>query len=100
MKETSVGSSWDHLNLNLAGPETVAVGDLAKKLGKALGVAPTIVGEPSPKALLSNAKFCWEQFGPPKVSVDEMIERAAAWLKAGGETMGKPTHFEVRDGKF
>ena len=51
-------------------------------------------------ALLINSAACWQQFGPPRVSVDQMIERVAAHLKAGGRTMGKPTHFEVRDGKF
>jgi hypothetical protein len=29
-----------------------------------------------------------------------MIEWTADWIQNGGETWNKPTHFEVRDGKF
>ncbi|MCX5661892.1 MAG: NAD(P)-dependent oxidoreductase [Planctomycetota bacterium] len=86
--------------LNLAGPETLAVRDLATRLGEALGVKPIFEGRPAKTALLSNSTFCWSNFGPPRTSVDTMIERVAAHLKAGGRTMGKPTHFEARDGKF
>ena len=41
-----------------------------------------------------------ELFGPPIVSLDEMIEATAHWIQIGGETHGKPTHFEVHDGTF
>jgi hypothetical protein len=29
-----------------------------------------------------------------------MIAWIADWICRGGETLGKPTHFEVRDGKY
>jgi hypothetical protein len=29
-----------------------------------------------------------------------MIEMTAAWIRSGGPTLNKPTHFEVRDGKY
>jgi len=29
-----------------------------------------------------------------------MIEWVAHWVKMGGPTLGKPTHFESRDGRF
>jgi hypothetical protein len=29
-----------------------------------------------------------------------MISWIADWISRGGETLGKPTHFEVRDGRF
>jgi hypothetical protein len=29
-----------------------------------------------------------------------MIDWTAAWISAGGSRLNKPTHFEVRDGKF
>jgi hypothetical protein len=34
------------------------------------------------------------------VSLNEMIQATAQWLQRGGVTIGKPTHFEVTDGKF
>jgi hypothetical protein len=39
-------------------------------------------------------------FGAPAVSVEEMIDWTANWISGHGHTYGKPTHFEVRDGKF
>jgi len=86
--------------LNLAGPETLAVKDLCVELARGLGVKPKFIGKPAPNALLSNSTFCWKQFGKPTVGPEEMIERAVNWLRLGGKTMGKPTHFEARDGKF
>jgi hypothetical protein len=29
-----------------------------------------------------------------------MIRWTAAWVQRGGESLGKPTHFQVRSGKF
>ena len=29
-----------------------------------------------------------------------MMEMIAHWLRAGGRTLGKPTHFETRTGSF
>jgi hypothetical protein len=29
-----------------------------------------------------------------------MMDWIAAWIQRGGETLGKPTHFETRNGKF
>jgi nucleoside-diphosphate-sugar epimerase len=86
--------------LNLAGPEIVAVRDLANRLGAALGVEPVFAGRPADTALLSDASYCWSFFGPPQVGVQQMIDSVAAHLRGGGKTMGKPTHFEARDGKF
>ena len=86
--------------LNLAGPQTLSVRDLAGQLGRALEKEPVFTGMEAETALLSNGSRCWRQFGPPKISVDEMITRVGAWLKQDGPTMDKPTHFEVRDGKF
>jgi len=34
------------------------------------------------------------------VTIDEMVGRIADYLNAGGRLLGKPTHFEARDGKF
>ena len=39
-------------------------------------------------------------FGYPSVSLDQMIRWQAAWIVNGGESIGKPTHFEVNNGKF
>ena len=33
-------------------------------------------------------------------SIDQMLEATAEWVMKGGESLGKPTHFETRDGKY
>jgi nucleoside-diphosphate-sugar epimerase len=86
--------------LNLTGSELLAVRDLAVDFGRRLAIEPVFEGAESPNALLSNATLCREHFGPPTVSVPEMMDMIACWLLAGGRTLGKPTHFETRSGSF
>lgn len=85
--------------LNLSGPQ-LTVRALCDKIGSALGKAVTYTGKEAATALLNNGDFCWKTFGPAQVGVDEMVQRIAAYLKTGGSTWKKPTHFEARDGKF
>jgi nucleoside-diphosphate-sugar epimerase len=86
--------------LNLTGPETLAVRDVAAGFGARFGVDPIVQGTEAETALLNNASRCTELFGPPAVTVDQMMDWIAAWIEQGGETLNKPTHFEARDGKF
>jgi nucleoside-diphosphate-sugar epimerase len=86
--------------LNLTGPETLSVRWIALRFGEIFGVEPHFEGTEGPTALLNNAARCHGLFGYPKVSVDQMIEWTAQWIGVGGETHNKPTHFEVRDGRF
>jgi len=39
-------------------------------------------------------------FGYPRVGPQQMIAWVADWVRRGGPTLDKPTHFEVRDGNF
>jgi nucleoside-diphosphate-sugar epimerase len=86
--------------LNVAGPETVSVRWAAQRFGKRFGIEPILEGVESPAALLSNAARCHRLFGYPSVTVDQMLEWVADWIGMGGVTWNKPTHFQVRDGKF
>jgi nucleoside-diphosphate-sugar epimerase len=86
--------------LNVTGPGVLRVRDIALKFGKIFGIEPVLEGREAEIALLNDASLCHRLMGPPKVSVDEMIERVARWIREGHPTLGKPTHFEVRDGKF
>jgi hypothetical protein len=49
---------------------------------------------------LSNSQRAVQLFGYPRVGPLQMMEWIADWVKQGGENLGKPTHFEARDGKF
>ncbi len=86
--------------LNLVGPETVSVRQVAEQLGKALGVTPEFAGAEAPSALLSNGTKCHRLFGYPSIPLGEMIEHTAAWIGSGGPLLDKPTGFQKRDGKF
>jgi Nucleoside-diphosphate-sugar epimerases len=86
--------------LNVTGKPIVSVRHLAEEFGKRFGKDPVITGSEEPTAWLNDASRAHELFGKPTVSLEEMIDRVAGWLSAGGPTHGKPTKFEVRDGKF
>ena len=34
------------------------------------------------------------------MTFDEMIDQVASWVEQGGRSLGKPTHYEVREGRF
>ncbi len=85
---------------NLAGPEQLSVRRIAEQLGKLLGKEPLFEGDEAPHALLSNGQKAHRAFGYPTVAVEQVLEWTAEWLISGGPTLGKPTKFEVRDGKF
>lgn len=86
--------------LNLTGPETVAVRWLAIRFGELLGVEPRFSGQESFDALLNNAAHCSALFGYPAVPLALMMEWVAHWVRRGGRTLGKPTHFQERQGQF
>jgi nucleoside-diphosphate-sugar epimerase len=86
--------------LNVTGPETVSIRQLAKTFGEILQVEPIFENVEADTALLSNASRCHRLFGYPIVSLQQMIEWIAHWIKISGPTLAKPTHYETRDGKF
>ena len=86
--------------LNITGPETVSVRNIAESFGRMLNCKPQFINEEQSAALLSNASESYRLFGAPKVSLDQMLELIAAWIDVGGKTLNKPTHFQEREGKF
>jgi nucleoside-diphosphate-sugar epimerase len=86
--------------VNVTGSETLSVRDLATRFGKRLGRAPRFDGVEGSDALLSNTSLMRRTFAPPTVTVDAMIEYVASAVERNAPTLGKPTHFEARDGSF
>jgi nucleoside-diphosphate-sugar epimerase len=87
--------------LNLTGPELVSVRDAAGELARLLDrPEPEFVGSEADVAFLSNASRCHALFGPPRVDVGTLLEWTAGWIAAEQPTLGKPTHFETRDGRY
>lgn len=87
------------LILNLTGPK-VRVRWIAEELGRRLGRKPSFTGVESETAWLSDAGRAASLLGAPPVGVEAMLDRVARWVRAGGASLGKPTHFEERTGKF
>ena len=86
--------------LNVTGRETLSVRELAERFGKRFGRRPLFAGKEGADALLSNAELLHATFAPPAMTVDQMIEQVAAAVEHKAPTLGKPTHFESRDGRF
>ncbi|HEX2474903.1 MAG TPA: NAD-dependent epimerase/dehydratase family protein [Lacipirellulaceae bacterium] len=86
--------------LNVTGAEIIRVRDVANRFGELLQRPVKFVGEESPTALLNDANQALQLFGRPRVDVQQLIAWIAGWLRAGGTLWDKPTHFEVRDGRF
>ncbi len=86
--------------LNVAGPELVSIRKVAEQYGQLMGKPVAITGTEAPDVLYNNGKLGHRLFGYPKVSLDQMVRWIADWVMRGGDSLGKPTHFESRDGKF
>ncbi len=98
-------ASLDHTTappniINITGEETLSVRHVAEEFGKHLKVTPRFTGKESDTALLNNASKSFELFGRPKTSMEKVIQWTARWLEENKGVLGKPTHFEVRDGKY
>ena len=73
---------------------------VVKYFSEKLGKEVTFSGVPGNRGYLSNAAKMCRLFGYPRVSMEQMILWQAQWLRDGGNSIGKPTHFEVSNGKF
>lgn len=86
--------------LNLTGPDVLSVRSLALELGELLGKQVQFEGEEGKLALLSDSSRAVELFGHPSVGLRTMMEWTARWVASGGRSLGRPTHFEVSDGRY
>lgn len=88
------------LALNVTGPETHSVRWAAEEFGRRFNKSPKFRGSETGKCYLSNPAEAIRRFGYPRVSPSEMISMTADWIRNDGSSLGKPTHFEVADGKY
>ena len=86
--------------LNVTGCDRVGIRALARRCGELLGKTPTFAGTEGAECWLWDARRCEALFGPPETSTDEAVRMVCAWIARGGESLGKPTKFEVRDGRY
>jgi nucleoside-diphosphate-sugar epimerase len=86
--------------INVSGHEILGVRDLAAKLGARLGREPIIVGTEEPTAWLTDTSQAVKLFGLPIVDTEQLIAWTADWVARSMPSLGKPTKYEVRDGRY
>jgi nucleoside-diphosphate-sugar epimerase len=86
--------------VNVTGPELLSVREVCEQFGRLMNRPVRFTGNEPDTALLSDARLGLSLWGQPRVSADRLIEWVADWVARGGRSLGKPTHFESRDGIF
>ncbi len=86
--------------LNITGSEILSVREVAEEFGKLFGIEPKLVNKESKTALLSNSELVYSIFGRPKMPINQVINWISGWIGDDKRLLGKPTHYEVRDGKY
>lgn len=97
--------AFEHLTcppwiVNVTGSEILSVRAVCETLGSRWHVPVEFTGHESTTALLSNNTLAHSQWGPPTVSTERLLEWVADWIEADRPLLGKPTHFESREGQF
>lgn len=85
---------------NLSLPQICSVRATANELGELMGREPRFEGVETDTALLANANRICERLGTPPTPMTRILRWVAGWVTRGGKNLGKPTHFEVRDGRY
>jgi nucleoside-diphosphate-sugar epimerase len=86
--------------LNVAGPELLSLRRCAETFAALMNKPLKTRGVEATDALISNGQLCHRLFGYPRVPIQQLMSWIAQWVMSGGPSLGKPTHFEARDGKY
>lgn len=86
--------------VNVTGPEVLSIRDVALEFGRLLGREPVFTGTEAGDALLSDTTRSQSLWGTPSIAATRLIAWVADWVAHGGVTLGRPTHFEQREGSF
>ena len=90
----------DPFILNVTGPRILRVREVALLFGSLFKREVEFIGTEAETAWLSSARKSQRLFGPPTVTEERLIHWVADWVAHDRPLLGKPTHFEVRDGKY
>ena len=88
------------LVVNVAGTEELSVRTIAETLAGMMGTTARFADVEHGDALLSNASRGHDLLGKPTVDAARLLAWTADWVRRGGASLGKPTHFESRAGRF
>jgi len=85
---------------NLTSMETFKVRTVALRLGELLKKPVHFSGHENETSLIGDCSKLSSLLGPPPTSLETMLGWIAEWVKRGGSSLGRPTHFETRDGRY
>jgi hypothetical protein len=86
--------------LNVSGADVTSIRAVAVALGERLGVSSVFTGTSAPTAWLVNTGEAQRLFDPPEVALETLIDWTADWVARGLPSLGKDTHYDVRDGNY
>ncbi len=85
--------------LNVTGT-AMDVRDLAHRIGTLTGIAPVFDGSDGADALVANVDMLQTRLPYDALPIDTLLTWAVDWIRGDGRLLGKPTKFDVRDGRF
>ncbi len=86
--------------INISGPETVSIRALAHAFAERMDTTAVIAGEEADTAWLVNTARATALYGYPVVPLGRVVDWVADWVSRDMPSLGKPTHFETRDGAY
>jgi nucleoside-diphosphate-sugar epimerase len=86
--------------VNIAGAEELSVRTVCLELARRLQVKVAFTGREAGDALLSDGTRGRALLGSPRVDAARLLDWTADWIRRGQPTLGRPTHFESRAGRF
>jgi len=86
--------------LNLARPEVFSVREIGERLARLMDKPVHIAGVESPTAYLGDTSELRRTLGTPETPLEAVLRWTAHWIQINGRTLDKPTHFQVRDGRY
>lgn len=97
--------AFEHLTrppwiVNVTGSEVLSVREVCETFGRLWNVPVDFTGRESTTALVSNNSRARSLWGSPAVTTDRLLRWVADWIASGNPLLGKPTHFESREGQF
>ncbi|HLX62855.1 MAG TPA: NAD-dependent epimerase/dehydratase family protein [Planctomycetota bacterium] len=88
------------LALNLTCPDPISIRATVTRLAELMNKPAKFTGAEANTVMLSNAARACALLGAPPTPLDPILRWIAHWVRRDGRTLGRPTHFEVRDGKY
>lgn len=90
----------DPFILNVTGERILRVRETAEKFGERFTLPVSFQGTEAETAWLNNAEKAHRLYGSPEIDEDTLIDWVADWIQHDRPLLGKPTHFETRDGNY